>query len=486
MMYQIFSIIIFLGLGCAPKVGNNAAIDNETSTVSSGQSMLGLSLSDMQGRDSAGLQSLSGNKVVGSVDRMDTNDQTANVMSIGIKNTEMNAFSYQDVAERFDSIKPAPVTRGLVSDLYEWLAPKVVRIMTSDGVGSGVVVGSDGAILTNLHNLGDETSAWVYYKPEKGKKPTKRYKANLVKYSATADLALLSVESPANVEPVGFADSSSIRVGDDVIAIGHPYGEVWTLTKGIISQYREDYTWQYDENAEYKATVIQTQTPINPGNSGGPLFAEDGGLVGINTMGGRGEGMNFAVSVATIVEFMNSPQEQVARPVQASEQDVDFVPWGDSNDDGVTDVWAWDKDGDGKHEIFAVDKDYDGQEDVFMVDKDLNDEFELMIVPYDDRTLFYYDYDQNGDWDEVGFDIDGDWEPDSFETIYKPEECRTMAKVNKQCRPDSGGVQELEAMCKSLLSESVQYMEDILGCVRESSVCSNYNNCTNDVYSRYK
>jgi S1-C subfamily serine protease len=101
-----------------------------------------------------------------------------------------------------------------------------------------------------------------------------------------------------------------------VRAIGHPRQNDWSLTKGIISQYRRGYVWTYgsadaatsgDPTIKHKANIIQTQTPINPGNSGGPLISDSGTLIGVNTGKGEGEGLNFAVSAEDVRRFLAEP-----------------------------------------------------------------------------------------------------------------------------------------------------------------------------------
>jgi Trypsin-like peptidase domain len=92
-----------------------------------------------------------------------------------------------------------------------------------------------------------------------------------------------------------------------VHAIGHPTGEYWTYTKGVVSQFRPNYPWSADGTG-HRANVIQTQTPINPGNSGGPLLSDDGKLVGVNSFKSIGsDGLNFAVAASEVREFLNAP-----------------------------------------------------------------------------------------------------------------------------------------------------------------------------------
>ena len=102
-------------------------------------------------------------------------------------------------------------------------------------------------------------------------------------------------------------------MGTDVAAIGHPEGQSWTYTKGIVSQIRPDFAWSTGQGESHRATVIQTQTPINPGNSGGPLLSDDGRIVGINSFRAtEGEGLNFAVSAKDISAFLNNQADGMA------------------------------------------------------------------------------------------------------------------------------------------------------------------------------
>jgi hypothetical protein len=101
--------------------------------------------------------------------------------------------------------------------------------------------------------------------------------------------------------------SQDIEVGADVRAIGHPNGENWTYTKGIVSSVRPDYEWSAGPGDPHRATVIQTQTPIDPGNSGGPLLSDDGKIVGVNSFIRKdAEGLNFAVAAKEISYFLGN------------------------------------------------------------------------------------------------------------------------------------------------------------------------------------
>jgi hypothetical protein len=132
--------------------------------------------------------------------------------------------------------------------------------------------------------------------------------ADVIRFDQERDLALLRPATfPTDTrKPIELADTNDISVGADVHAIGHPTGEAWSYTKGIISQIRNGYIWETESKIKHRADVIQTQTPINPGNSGGPLLSDDGKLIGVNSFKAKGEALNFAVSVTDVRFFLGA------------------------------------------------------------------------------------------------------------------------------------------------------------------------------------
>ena len=170
--------------------------------------------------------------------------------------------------------------------LFKAVSPAVVLITTEDSLGTGSLISSKGEVLTNWHVVGSNKEVGIIFKPERDtQKVTKNdlYRGVVVKIDQVADLALIKlVEWPANRQQVRLGSSDEISIGSDVHAIGHPRGESWTYTKGVISQFRNDYQWSGGKGTlKHKADVIQTQTPINPGNSGGPLLSETGKMIGV-------------------------------------------------------------------------------------------------------------------------------------------------------------------------------------------------------------
>jgi serine protease Do len=155
------------------------------------------------------------------------------------------------------------------------------------GLGSGVIVRSDGYILTNNHVVEGASELEVYLSDET------KYIAKVVGTDPRTDLAVLKIDATGLVSaPIG--DSSKVEVGDWAIAIGSPFGLAQTVTAGIISA-----TKRTDQGITPYDDFIQTDAAINPGNSGGPLLNLRGEIIGINTaIASRGGGYNgvcFAV-----------------------------------------------------------------------------------------------------------------------------------------------------------------------------------------------
>jgi S1-C subfamily serine protease len=225
-----------------------------------------------------------------------------------------------------------PHTRGPRDvSLFRDAAPSVVLIQTNDGIGSGSLL-KDNTILTNLHVVGTERQVTVVFKPSD---PSGRLKddevsrADVIKADRQRDLAVLRPQSlPARfIRPLDIFPQDTIEVGSDVFAIGHPTGEAWTYTKGIVSGFRPDYAWSVGPGTDdqHRATVIQTQTPINPGNSGGPLLSEDGKLVGVNSfIAKEAQGLNFAVAAKEVRFFLTNPKSDVLVQQTCSEPKIIF------------------------------------------------------------------------------------------------------------------------------------------------------------------
>jgi 2-alkenal reductase len=166
------------------------------------------------------------------------------------------------------------------ADLYQRVTPSVVNITVatrdgSAGTGSGFVIDTDGHIVTNNHVI--ENASYIEVTFVDGTV----VEAQLVGRDADADLAVISVDpSQVSLQPVTFANSDQVFVGQEVLAIGSPFGQAFTLTSGIVSAL--DRSLESDSSFSIPK-LIQTDAAINPGNSGGPLLDLAGNVIGVNS-----------------------------------------------------------------------------------------------------------------------------------------------------------------------------------------------------------
>lgn len=164
------------------------------------------------------------------------------------------------------------------------------------GSGSGSIIDESGLVLTNTHVIADASKIFISLYDGS------QYEAKIVGTDVENDLAILKFEPPKNIKltTIKFGNSTNLKVGQRVLAIGNPFGLERTLTDGIVSALGRPI--QNDKNIIIK-NMIQTDTAINPGNSGGPLLDTQGRMIGINTMiystSGSSAGVGFAVPVNT-------------------------------------------------------------------------------------------------------------------------------------------------------------------------------------------
>ncbi|HUW41346.1 MAG TPA: trypsin-like peptidase domain-containing protein [Rectinemataceae bacterium] len=218
-------------------------------------------------------------------------------------------------ARLVDSALPEYTTDELENiDVYQRLNEGVVNITTEivainwfyepvpqeGGSGSGSIIDSRGYVLTNNHVVKDATKIYVNL-ADGG-----RYLAHVVGVDPENDLAVIKFDPPRNVHltVIPFGDSSRLKVGQKVLAIGNPFGLERTLTQGIVSGIGRPVTESSDSGTSVLIRdMIQTDASINPGNSGGPLLDAHGEMIGVNTMiyspSGGSVGIGFAVPVDT-------------------------------------------------------------------------------------------------------------------------------------------------------------------------------------------
>ncbi len=189
-----------------------------------------------------------------------------------------------------------------------------------NALGSGVIVGAEGVIVTNNHVIDGADSFLVVLSDRR------EYEAELILADERTDLAVLRIDTGGEaLPPLRYADTRAVEVGDLVLAIGNPFGVGQTVTTGIISA-----TARTDVGVSDYAFFLQTDAAVNPGNSGGALVNTRGELVGVNTAifsrSGGSNGIGFAI-----------PAEMVRRVVDAAVNEGMIVrPWLGLNGQAVT------------------------------------------------------------------------------------------------------------------------------------------------------
>jgi serine protease Do len=173
------------------------------------------------------------------------------------------------------------------------------REMRRRSLGSGVIINREGYIVTNNHVVENASDIKVSLSDKE------EFDAKVIGRDPKTDVALIKIEAKKDLPAAALGDSSKLRVGEWVMAIGNPFGLGHTVTTGIVSaKGRIIGAGAYDD-------FIQTDASINPGNSGGPLFNMNGEVIGINTaIVATGQGIGFAIPVNIAKEILVSLREK--------------------------------------------------------------------------------------------------------------------------------------------------------------------------------
>ncbi len=217
---------------------------------------------------------------------------------------ERNTIGHQGMAN--DGNKSITKEEGDTAAVVDKVAPAVVSIVTKaqtnsfygiseeEGAGTGIIVGKNGCILTNKHVVNGASTVSVVLADG-----TKYENVKVLGTDPLNDVAFLKINDVADLPAVELGDSSSVRVGQRVVAIGNSLGQYQnTVTSGIISGIGRPIAAQSGDTIENLSDLLQTDAAINPGNSGGPLLNLNGQVIGINTaIIENAQGIGFSIPI---------------------------------------------------------------------------------------------------------------------------------------------------------------------------------------------
>ncbi len=194
--------------------------------------------------------------------------------AIDISNLDLLQRLDKEYSNLADAVTPSVVSletsvnkvRGVGRDFF---GRNLFQSYAQSSAGSGVIISKEGHIITNHHVINDQDEIYVILSDQR------RYKAEIIGSDSLLDIAVLKIEDKKEFRPLKFGDSDKVKVGQQVLAIGNPYGLGETVTRGIISAKNR-------ELGDQMIPVFQTDASINPGNSGGPLINLQGEIIAIN------------------------------------------------------------------------------------------------------------------------------------------------------------------------------------------------------------
>jgi S1-C subfamily serine protease len=227
------------------------------------------------------------------------------------------------------------VTRGGPGiRVFRAVSPAVVVVVVGsvknnnfdpEGMGTGAVVDARGYVLTNWHVIKGCPGALVFLKPSGNSDlaNAQAFGARVIYQDPNVDLALLKMINPPSTLPwLAVGEIAQVQVAEDIHIVGHPHGNLWSYSTGVISQIRDGFAWTYGDGSRHLAKVLQLQTAINPGNSGGPVVDDSGSILGLVAMSEEGQNLNYAIAADVIKRFLFTGTQMTTRGVEVSTSSV--------------------------------------------------------------------------------------------------------------------------------------------------------------------
>jgi len=223
----------------------------------------------------------------------------------------------EDIASVVDKVSPSVVSVTTTSTTSSFYGD----VQQEEGAGTGIIVSKDGYVLTNKHVVNGASTVNVTTTDGTSYKDVK-----VLGTDPLNDVAFLKIPNVSNLKPAELGDSSTVRVGQKVVAIGNSLGQYQnTVTSGIISGLGRPISAQDNGSVENLTDLIQTDAAINPGNSGGPLLNLAGQVIGINTaIIQDAQGIGFAIPIDATKGILKGVLQ--GKGVQRAFLGINFIP----------------------------------------------------------------------------------------------------------------------------------------------------------------
>ncbi|GAB3939091.1 S1C family serine protease [Corynebacterium tapiri] len=263
----------------------------------------------------------------------------ANQLGEGDSTPETSSAS-EALRQRPADVAPAP--DGSVEQVATAVLPAVVSIQvataTAAGEGSGSIITPDGFVLTNHHVIAGAEGGRIQVTLNDGSTHDAEYVAS----DPATDIGIIKIEGVKDLPTISFGDSSQLRVGQEVVAVGAPLGLSGTVTSGIVSATQRPVRASQEGGESSLIDAIQTDAAINPGNSGGPLVDMNGNLIGMNSViaslssGAGGQAGSIGLGFAIPSNFAQRVARQLIEDGKASQPLLGVMVDGRNPVDGAT------------------------------------------------------------------------------------------------------------------------------------------------------
>ncbi len=263
-----------------------------------------------------------------SVDIAPTSNSNPNNEYTEISNLRSTFLAYSAGSEAVSKYRDPVLTRGIPGiSVFRTVSSAVVVVVVGniknnefdpEGMGTGAIVDPKGYVLTNWHVIKGHPAAVLFLKPTNSSELSnaEAFVGRVIYQDPTVDLALLKMDKqPSNLHSIAVGDIAQVQIAEDIHIIGHPHGNLWSYSTGVVSQIRDGYSWTYEDGSKHLAKVLQLQTAINPGNSGGPVVDDGGKILGLVAMSEEGQNLDYAIASDVIKRFLFTGMQMNTRGI---------------------------------------------------------------------------------------------------------------------------------------------------------------------------